>query len=103
MTSISKKLRSHWKVMERTAGFSEWYSVCDVTLEGLSDCLTWWIEAYNVMKKRGSSMDAGHLLHTYLSNNPSFENVGYQSVHCPVGPWKRGRTPEEDYNFRMMG
>jgi len=60
-------------------------------------------EAYNVMKKRGSSMDAGHSLHTYLSRNPTFEHIGYQHVLCPVGPWKEGESVEETHQLHVMG
>lgn len=86
--------------------YDENYQKAAVPLEG--DLENSWFqrmlfEAYNVMKKRGSSMDAGHSLHTYLSRNSSFEHIGYRHVWCPVGSWKGGETAEEDQRQRIMG
>ena len=49
-------------------------------------------EAYNAMKARGSSMDAGVMLERYLQRCPEITNAKVQDVLIPIGPWEKGKT-----------
>ena len=51
-------------------------------------------EAYNAMKARGSSMDAGVVLERYMKRCPEISDVKVQDVLIPIGPWEKGKkTP----------
>lgn len=52
--------------------------------------LTCSAEAYNAMKARGSSMDAGVMLERYMLRCPEITDVRVQDVLVPIGPWEKG-------------
>jgi hypothetical protein len=49
-----------------------------------------WAEAYNLMKARGSVVDAGMMLKRWMDSSPELDNVQYQEVWTPIGPWLKG-------------
>lgn len=48
------------------------------------------LEAYNTMKARGSSVDAGIMLERWMSAVPDLLDVKYDVKWIPIGPWDRG-------------
>ncbi|KDQ16365.1 hypothetical protein BOTBODRAFT_31050 [Botryobasidium botryosum FD-172 SS1] len=52
-------------------------------------------EAYNTMKARGSSMDCGRQLLSWLKNEPLLKGEEYQKLHFPIGPWEKNRKDEK--------
>jgi hypothetical protein len=60
-------------------------------------------ESYNAFKSRGSSIDAGIQLHSWLVANPLFEQEEYSRLFCPIGPWETGATPAETERLRTIG
>jgi len=59
-------------------------------------------EAYHVMKERGSSMDAGKMLHTYIQRSNMFDNAGYGNIWCSIGPWENA-SGELGFRLRTIG
>ncbi|KAL5529605.1 hypothetical protein ACEPAG_5590 [Sanghuangporus baumii] len=60
-------------------------------------------EAYNLMKSRGSSLDAGRFLGRWMESCPILREVQYREILTPIGPWKKGSTQEETQRLQMMG
>ncbi|KAI5123372.1 hypothetical protein M0805_001793 [Coniferiporia weirii] len=60
-------------------------------------------EAYNLMKGRGSYVDAGLMLERWMQSCPDLTDVHSQEMWTPIGPWKRGSTPEETQRLQMIG
>ncbi|KLO14679.1 S-adenosyl-L-methionine-dependent methyltransferase [Schizopora paradoxa] len=60
-------------------------------------------EAYNSMKLRGSAVDSGTLLERWFRACPEVEDVKYTEIYVPIGPWERGRTPEETQKKELIG
>lgn len=48
------------------------------------------VEAYNLMKSRGSYVDAGLFLGEWMKTSPDLADVQYHEILTPIGPWKRG-------------
>jgi len=42
-------------------------------------------------RKRGGNGDAAALLHRWITQHPSYEDVNYREFWLPYGPWMRGR------------
>ena len=47
-------------------------------------------EAYNLMKARGSAVDAGIMLGRWMETSPILRDVHYIEMLTPIGPWKKG-------------
>ncbi|EJD02285.1 uncharacterized protein FOMMEDRAFT_141383 [Fomitiporia mediterranea MF3/22] len=60
-------------------------------------------EAYNLMKKRGSYVDAGIMLGRWMESCPDLTDVQYRELWTPIGPWKKGSTIEETQRLEMVG
>ncbi|KAL5532760.1 hypothetical protein ACEPAF_4534 [Sanghuangporus sanghuang] len=60
-------------------------------------------EAYNLMKSRGSAIDAGRFLGRWMESCPMLREVQYREILTPIGPWKKGSTQEETQRLQMMG
>ncbi|THH11984.1 hypothetical protein EW145_g276 [Phellinidium pouzarii] len=60
-------------------------------------------EAYNLMKGRGSYVDAGLMLERWMLSCPDLTDVHSRELLTPVGPWKKGPTPEETQRLQMIG
>ncbi|KAL5511259.1 hypothetical protein ACEPAH_4474 [Sanghuangporus vaninii] len=60
-------------------------------------------EAYNLMKSRGSAIDAGRFLGRWMESCPMLREVQYREILTPIGPWKKGPTQEETQRLQMMG
>ena len=47
-------------------------------------------EAYNLMKARGSSVDAGIMPGRWMETCPVLCDIQYIELLTPIGPWKKG-------------
>ncbi|KAH8116984.1 S-adenosyl-L-methionine-dependent methyltransferase [Phellopilus nigrolimitatus] len=60
-------------------------------------------EAYNLMKARGSYVDAGMMLERWMLSCRDLTDVQSREIWTPVGPWKTGSTLEETQRLEMVG
>ncbi|KAF8598878.1 S-adenosyl-L-methionine-dependent methyltransferase [Ceratobasidium sp. AG-I] len=61
-------------------------------------------EAYNVMKTRGSHVEANATtLYQWACENPFLEDEGSTTIFTPMGPWERGRTAFESRKLETIG
>ncbi len=51
----------------------------------------WFAALGQASRKRGGHADAASLIHSWVSANPSYEDVQYRDFWLPYGPWMRGR------------
>ncbi|TDL22037.1 S-adenosyl-L-methionine-dependent methyltransferase [Rickenella mellea] len=60
-------------------------------------------EAYVIMHKRGSAVDAAGMSYTWMTQCPLLEDCGSQVFLVPIGPWDIGETPEETRERQNLG
>ncbi|KAF9520151.1 hypothetical protein BS47DRAFT_846792 [Hydnum rufescens UP504] len=60
-------------------------------------------ETYSCAKFRGSAMDAGRFLLTWLQQNQELENEQGRKIFTPIGPWLRGDTEAETGRLMFIG
>ncbi|KAG8906860.1 hypothetical protein FRB99_005920 [Tulasnella sp. 403] len=60
-------------------------------------------EGYNILKRRGASMDAGMMLEPWLRKCAAFEKVNMAKVYTPIGPWKTSCNPQENAKWNYTG
>ncbi|TDL19955.1 S-adenosyl-L-methionine-dependent methyltransferase [Rickenella mellea] len=60
-------------------------------------------ESNNVMRQRGSNVEARLLGYEYMASCSLLTDAGERVRMIPIGPWQRGATPDEDQRKQIMG
>jgi len=60
-------------------------------------------EAYNCLKPRGSAIDAGRFLLTWLQQNDELENEEGRKIFTPIGPWLKGDDEADTERLLFIG